>query len=391
MLIGAVIMAGSLNTPLVSQGITPEEAIALNTDFFVDENGNVYRRLGGIYVIMAETLVHQQLSQMGMREPLLYEEIAPPWILPQYVNDNMLDSQTNSALRKALADFYLNEMPYFDNPFPLDWTIPSLNYNDLRLSSDFSSHFLSAFRNDTFSQIFPFNDAYLAHLLNNVDFYFATSLYKWHWNGESFDFERYEYPYKGFYNQHNNIVFISAIREWSDIGGYQYVFYDKFAQISIHEIGHVLGLGESLAHLFEEMYMGLDTPVRLGSWERDSSFDRALLEMAGYKDFWAAAFTSNASYGRLWDMHFGHVVTFTDLQTIRALAHLMRVEGNLPEGYENIPHLFYQVFAPYTPDDKRPLYIEQVQIAMNNLSEIISQNNLQIVPIQAVFDHNIRK
>ena len=314
---------------------------------------------------------------------------APPWAAPQYVNQSRQNSRTNSALRDAMVNFYLHEAPYFYNPFPVNWVVPPLDADDLRVSANFAATFLHGFRNDAFSRTLPFNDTYLARLLDGVDFYFAPRTNRWYWNSGNYEVFRPTYPNNGFFDHARGVVFISATREWSDIFGYRFVFYDRFARIAIHEVGHVLGLGESLAHLFEEKFMGLESPLRPGNWERDSSFDRALLAVAGPEAFWNAAFTSNTAYGDLWDVHFGHLISFADLQMARGLAHQMRLNGSLPADYVAVPGLFYQAFAPGTPDARRPLYIAQTQLAVNNLNNFIAEHSPHTVPILSVFDHKI--
>jgi hypothetical protein len=382
-------VAGSLgSTSLTAQRITPEEAAALGGSFFVDENGNVYRSIGSLYKIMSDALVHHELARLGLRQPA-QTAAAAPWRLPRYINQNRQGGGTNFALRDAMKNFYLEQAPNFYNPFPQNWVIPPLNDDDLRVSAAFTAAFVQSFRDDAFSRTLPFNGAYLARALDNVDFYFATRRNRWYWNGESFDFYRANYQHSGFFDHRNNVVFISATREWSDIWGYQFVFQERFARISIHEVGHVLGLGESLAHLFEEKFMGLDAPLRPGNWERDSSFDRTLLALAGYEDFWSAAFTSNGAYGDLWDMHLGYVVTFADLQRARGMAHILRVQGRLPSGYKDIPAMLYRAFAPDTADVMRPLYISQIQLAISNLNSFITDSNLETRPVRSVFDEMI--
>ena len=390
LLIGATLVAGCYtNTALNAQRITPEEAAALSISFYLDEDWNVYRRLGGTYILMTDAHVHQQLAQRGLREPLQLSAVTPPWAHPRYINHSRHNSRTSSALRDAMVNFYLREVPYFNNPFPVNWVVPPLNDNDLRVSANFTATFLQGFRNDAFSRTLPFNDAYLARLLNGVDFYFAARQNRWYWNGGDYEFVRAIYPNNGFFDHSRGVVFISATRDWNDVSGYRFLFYDRFARIAIHEVGHVLGLGESLAHLFEEKYMGLQSPLRPGNWERDSSFDRALLAMAGPEDFWNAAFTSNAAYGNLWDMHFGNIISFADLQTARGLAHQKRLQGNLPDGYAAVPGLFYQAFATGTMDVRRSLYITQAQLAVGHLNDFITEHNLHIAPILSVFDFKI--
>lgn len=315
--------------------------------------------------------------------------LVAPWAVPRYTNHNRQNSQTNLALRNAMVDFYLREAPYFYNPFPQNWIVPPLDANDLRVSADFAATFLRGFREDTFTRTLPLNDAYMEHLLNNVEFYFSTRRNRWYWNNGDYQFVRADYPYSGFYDHTRGAVFIAATREWSDIFGYRFVFYERFARTAIHEVAHVMGLGESLAHLVEEMYMGLDGPLRLGNWERDSSFDRALLAVAGPDAFWTAAFTSNAAYGNLWNTHFGHLIDFADLQMARGLALQMRRDGTLPQQYAEVPNLFFRAFEPDTPDDRRRLYVTQTQLAVSHLNDFIVAHNLHIEPIFSVFDFKI--
>jgi len=385
----ALVAFGGYSTSLSAYNITSAEEDALRSDFFIDAHGNVYRSIGGIFLLMTDTLVHQELAQRGLRAPLPPTTATAAWNTPQFINQNRQETGTNFALRDALMVFYDQEAPHFDNPFPWNWVVPELSPHDLMVSSNFSTTFLHAFQNDAFTRTLPFNSAYLDILLNNVDFYFSTLRNRWYWNGDYFDFVRAYYPYAGFYNHRDSIIFIGATREWSDLWGYSFIFGDRFARTAIHEVGHVLGLGESLAHLFEELYMGFDEPLRPGNWERDSSFDRVLLSLAGYEAFWDAAFTSDSAYGALWDMHLGHMVSFADLQRARGLARFLRTEGTLPTDYEAIPGLFYLAFAPSTPDSLRSTYITQTQIAVRQLNEFIDTHNLAITPISAVFDSKI--
>ena len=386
----SIIIFGGFGTyqELTASNITPEEAAALRNSFFLDNDGNVFRELGDSFFLMTDAHVHHELARLGLREPLP-PGAAPPWDASRYSNQNRHNVQTNFALRNALVDFYLMEAPYFDNPFPWDWTIPTLSHEDLQLSANFTTIFMRAFRNDTFSRTLPLNADYLEGLLRDINFYFSTVRNRWYWNGSYFDFKRYDYPHSGFFYHRGSVVFVAATVEWSDVWGYNFVFGDRFARTAIHEVGHVLGLGESLAHLFEEKFMGLDAPLRPGNWERDSSFDRVLLALAGYDDFWRAALTSNAAYGNLWNMHLGHVINFTDLQRARGVARYMRAQGRLPQEYEDAIGMFYRAFLPDTPDATRRAYITQIQTAVTMLNNFATEHNLQTAPIQAVFDGKI--
>jgi hypothetical protein len=67
----------------------------------------------------------------------------------------------------------------------------------------------------------------------------------------------------------------------------------------------------------------------------------------------------------------------------------MRAEGYLPQAYRDVPNLFYQAFAPGTTDFRRRLYVEQVQLAVQNLNNFIIDHNVSVFPIESVFDRKI--
>ena len=366
---------------------TSAEAAALGEGFFVDAQGNMFRPIWDTHIIMNEALVEKMLAQVGLR-PQLPDGAVPAWHAAQFLNENRQLSQTNFALRDGLLGFYGNVVPYIENPFPWNWRIPILSESNLVLSEDFSVAILQAFNDDAFSRSLPFNYGYLALLLDDIDFYFAPIENRWYWNGYYFDLSRENYPYSGFFLADEGLIFIAMTREWTSLWGYSFDFGEKFSAIAIHEIGHVLGLGEALAHLLEEMYLGISAPSRLGIWERDTSFDRVLLLLAGHEAFWEAAFTSNEAYGNLWNLHLGHIISFEDLQMAKRVDTIARQNGNLVNHLEDIPNMFYRAFGPNISQNRRHFYILQTQNAVNQLNGLVEIHNLNMRPIDAVFGDN---
>ena len=90
---------------------------------------------------------------------------------------------------------------------------------------------------------------------------------------------------------------------------------------TLHELAHALGLGETLADLFAEKFMGIDSRGRADyNLAYNSTLDRLLLERAGAVRFWEAAYSSNADFGALWDEYFGDIISHDEIQLIRGIS-----------------------------------------------------------------------
>jgi len=95
---------------------------------------------------------------------------------------------------------------------------------------------------------------------------------------------------------------------------------DCFTFVAIHELGHALGLGETLADLFAEEFTVRSISIRPDeNLAYNSTFDRTLLNLVGPHLFWDAAFRSNTAYGTLWDAHFSHFLTHNEIQIVRGI------------------------------------------------------------------------
>ena len=120
-----------------------------------------------------------------------------------------------------------------------------------------------------------------------------------------------------------------------------------FVFTTLHELGHALGLGESLADLFAETALGMNHSIRgegamehpylwmfgeVGGLAYDSTFDRTLLTRLGREnrgnEFWEAAFHSEALYTELWDSVFGEYLSAEDLSIARG-AYYAAIVGEL--------------------------------------------------------------
>ena len=155
--------------------------------------------------------------------------------------------------------------------------------------------------------------------------------------------------------------------------GMQEIAEFTFVYVTIHELGHALGLGESLSELFTMNIMGIDGSMDetitvellrivlnalissaggtideetqlyfenmvtelfggeggfplndwLGHFPYDTTFDNSLLsrmERQGRAgEFWEAAFHSNARFSEIWDQEFGEYISSADLQTVRSV------------------------------------------------------------------------
>lgn len=148
-----------------------------------------------------------------------------------------------------------------------------------------------------------------------------------------------------------NTFLRQLLAEMQDISEFLFVF------VTLHELGHALGLGESLADLFAESVMGMDGPVREytrfemldvavmdSNLAYDSTFDRSLLRRLERQgrggEFWEAAFHSEARYQELWDSEFGEYVSSFELQTARAVFYMSMSDDSI-SGSVSGPFLEY--------------------------------------------------
>lgn len=254
-------------------------------------------------------LLSGALSFIGTGEILaqpseVTQPVAPLWYNASFINNSVYisscNSYSNGALRDNIINFYAayiagNQQVYrgFD---------ASRGYTVCREASvAFREVISQGFREDSLMQTKPFSPEFLDQVLSNVYFYFAAGLTE----GQK-DVGRY------------NASLGHASHIWSASGRQTEAC---FARTIIHELGHALGLGEALADLKMEMFMGFDKSIRAShSLAYNSTFDRALLEEVGANRFWAAAYHSNEAYAALWDEVFGNIITHGELEIVRGVS-----------------------------------------------------------------------
>jgi len=244
---------------------------------------------------------------------------AAPWDTAGYRNENN-GASSELSLRDALARYHGSVLYGAPNPVLTSDAIPALNARQTSESDRFKSAFVEGFRRDAYSGYMPFNWKYVWDRLEPIVIYNAEI--------------KIRYPRGGYMDGFGEIIW-----NWIPDDGYRYVdkdgtvfsgfFYVRangaalnvlsgdYPRTAIHEIGHILGLGESLTTLLSEEYSQNKERRDPKNWEFVSDFDRLLLDEAGAARFWTPAFTSNCAYGALWDEFMD--VPFAELQLARTL------------------------------------------------------------------------
>jgi len=268
----------------------------------------------GVLAAAFTTIVFIQTSRAALKPP------PPPWALQdEWRNPNPTNATTCGALANTISEAYRyvrtngTLMPYQGlQLMEHGWAYPY----DPHLSDVFIQKFLAGFSADSMSQVLPFSTQFLEHTLENTFMYFAFPPTAYRFHGRAYTSETRSYVFVGTANA------------------------SAFLNLALHEIGHDLGLGESLTGLFAEEFLGLEHSVQDpasqqtilnthqgGSWPGglyyNSTFDRKLLrkleaEGRAY-EFWYAAFHSNAAYAQLWNRYMSEYMTFRQMQSARAL------------------------------------------------------------------------
>jgi len=133
--------------------------------------------------------------------------------------------------------------------------------------------YVEAFAKDSYAKHLPFDSNILRKVFQDVDFRFA-------WGGGA----------------------NSDTRTYAQID--PQVIRSLFTQNILHELGHCLGLGESLTELMVRKHLGYDLSI----WENSANmtygafYENLLLEKVGDNTFWNKVYEgSNEKYGEMWD------------------------------------------------------------------------------------------
>ncbi|MCL2564809.1 MAG: stalk domain-containing protein [Defluviitaleaceae bacterium] len=376
------------------------EAMGATVDWNSDERiVDIWRDNRDGFMIPAASVQEEQDFSWGIG---FAKPSRAPWDTPAFRNDNQQNNSTNFALINAMRNFRIKEQRSFPNMDFSNPFRPLVSANEIRLSDSFGSAFIEGFQNDSLSQIFPFNAVYLESVFNSIDF----ALYATGSGGILTTIP----------GTNRRLVAIAGIPAMED---------DNFVFTAIHEVGHAIGLGESLTNLFTELF--LDTsPARPGTalyihegsymnywWERNSYFDRPFLDAVGVQEFWQAAFTSNEAYlaliNRVLDKTPAANFTAEDLMLARRVVYEIQTEAarhiqefgyresrlfNLynPWGESNItiqmldgiPRRFYRAFNISTSQTTRSSELILISEIINSLADFGRENNIK--PTDAVLD-----
>lgn len=306
--------------------------------------------------VMGSISVEPEVSEIITFEPL--------WMSYSFANNRNVARPTNGAFVDTIHQFYTQHVRdnateyqgWFDEEgFPID----------IEISNHAREILIQGFRDDTLSQVKPFNEDFFVEVLSNIYFYFARL----------YDFQNYLGIYLIVDSDKSHIfvadisgiaygliadmlgieilqLFETDILQISETESIIYLSKFWFAHTLLHELGHALGLGESLSDLKAESFLGTYSRVQLSymmdlDWIRgnraeiefvyNSSFDRALLNLVGSERFWTAAYTSNEIYGELWDKYLHNAISHDELQMIRGLIFdVWQERSELGEQFENL-------------------------------------------------------
>jgi len=234
---------------------------------------------GGVYII---TNVRQRVSIaiQGFTRP--HNPFTAPWDTTQFRNNNVLNnSSTNFALNDSLENLFNTTIS--GNPRP--YLIPNLRQM-------FIDAFVQGFSADTFSKTQPFSAQWLQKKLDEINYInFAVS----------------HLPlFQGAFFQISHGI-NTATPGTTKLLYLPTATATQFIAISIHEVGHVLGLGESLTELWTSYFVRSRGSFTT-DWLYYPMFDEPLLERVGHSIFWREVFTSKNAYVYLWETNFPHFV-----------------------------------------------------------------------------------
>ena len=224
-------------------------------------------------------------------------EIFPLWA-NRYININRTDTITNGALVNSLRQFYNN---YLSEMQQIYQGRNSMRRYPVDISKNiaFRNIISKGFREDKLAKIKPFSPYFLDEVLRNVNFYFSRRCEN-----------------KGFVGSYGATSCGTTSYIWVATGRSD----TSFASTAMHEIGHALGLGETLASLKRELFLGWSSNAIVRSnLAYNTEFDRILLNRVGASYFWEAAYHSNAAYANLWDSNFGDIIKHWELELLRGI------------------------------------------------------------------------
>ena len=227
---------------------------------------------------------------------------SPAWLKPEYRNTNAETEGEANALYSTLEDFFSDKSTQY---------IQALNEQErIAFVEDLKDAYISGFERDAYSRFLPFNSDYVRRVLDLCRFELFNDY------GVFVGVVNIEQGQGNSYNWYVDDVLMS-------LGTLSFDF--DMASNFMHEMGHLLGLGEGLTMLLEYeyrsfmlsdddyndlmLYFVCDMPH---DWRYESCFFDLLLQRVDATVFWEAAFTSQSAFEILWDDN----IELTSFQTL---------------------------------------------------------------------------
>ena len=254
------------------------------------------------------------------------QPVAPVWVGGTFANRNVRNATTaNLALSTQIGNFFDSNLANNNRTYQ-GWTA-NRGYAVCQTTTvAFRELVVAGFRQDALAQVKPFSATFLDEVLSNVYFYFSN--------------RASDQRCTGRYNP--SLGNVSHI--WVDTSRNNNNSY--FVRTALHEVGHALGLGETLADLMAETFMGQDATRRTQhNLAYNSTFDRILLETVGASKFWAAAYHSNEAFATLWNETFGNIITHVELEVVRGVSLATTTNTSTANAFQSSANVSAQMAA----------------------------------------------
>ena len=175
---------------------------------------------------------------------LVEEEICfqPLWNTGRFTNNRIESLPSNGALADSIRAFYYIYASQLSSRY--QYMDEYMGYQiDPHISYAFRTALSQGFQADYLSRTKPFNTDFWDLILSNTYFYFASLPY---------------YSESNYIGRYVNLEEISHV--FVATTNTPIVNEDEFVFTAIHEMGHALGLGESLSDLKAELHLGREAP-----------------------------------------------------------------------------------------------------------------------------------
>ena len=413
----------------------------------------------------------QQIFGMNNQE---VEEVelpfAPLWEQHErFRSEQQTNMQTNRALENSLRNFWRAYGRNANNIYDGDGILFYDEDGRLQRPSGYNlSYIMNLAIRESLTEgfvqdriVLPFSQEFIDEIFDNIQFYFATLPLYWGVNiagyyspeydhstifvdTESFDslfdltltaLRLFEFDdsfqlllefgedfLRYIYHEMSDSLEAMGIEIEGSLAELDALLEEQFVFVTLHEIAHAFGLGESLADLFAEVLMRRDASAfeiemyegfpnsnytPLGEFRGDlrfiydSTFDRSLLSYIQAQgrehEFWEAAFHSNSKYGELWDEAFGEYISALELQLARGVYNAAIAETRsdrrprIAPQFEELSNGIYIPFAAHMlmynwhnilyGEDDDGSYFYKFRWLVEIFNEVASTHDIEIQPM----------